>query len=179
MSTTKVLGPSPRFSQEKKRAIEIRYAKLIPMIAFLEEIDTGKKTSSWGKNTEGLEILLTKDHFVHIEERFLGPIHEPIESKTKGVIPMDCTTVKPGVECAFMTKNGCSFNGGTCHPIVEQCEGCNRASECVSGWYCTACPDPSLKWKNGKCNLATHVKTSATENGAKINPLKASKRNAH
>ncbi|MDY6987966.1 MAG: PxxKW family cysteine-rich protein [Thermodesulfobacteriota bacterium] len=92
---------------------------------------------------------------------------------------MDCTTVKPGVECVFMTKNGCSFNGGTCHPIVEQCQGCDRTSECASGWYCTACPDPSLRWKNGKCNLATHVKASAREEGGKINPLKASKRNAH
>ncbi|NVM23243.1 MAG: hypothetical protein HWN68_15845 [Desulfobacterales bacterium] len=92
---------------------------------------------------------------------------------------MDCTTVKPGVECVFMTKKGCSFNGGTCHSVVEQCRGCSRTSELASGWYCTACPDPSVKWKSGKCNLATHVKDTDEAKGTKINPLKASKRNAH
>lgn len=91
---------------------------------------------------------------------------------------MDCTTVKPGVECVFMTKNGCSFNGGNCHKTVKECDGCGRTTEFLSGWYCTACPDPSLKWKNGKCNLATHVKSTAKTETSKINPLKASKRNA-
>ncbi len=91
---------------------------------------------------------------------------------------MDCLTVKPGVECVFMTKEGCSFNGGTCHQAVEACDGCNRTSEHSSGWYCMACPDPSQKWKNGKCNLATHVKEEIKVETAKLNPLKASKRNA-
>ena len=91
---------------------------------------------------------------------------------------MDCTTVKPGVECPFMVKKGCSFNGGTCHPVVEQCDGCDRTSEYASGWYCTACPDPSLKWKTGRCNLATHVANTVKSETVKINPLKAAKRNA-
>jgi hypothetical protein len=91
---------------------------------------------------------------------------------------MDCTTVKSGVACVFMEKKGCSFNGGTCHPIVEQCKGCDRTSQFVSGWYCAACPDPSLKWKSGRCNLATHVRIAAKTEAVKINPLKASKRNA-
>jgi hypothetical protein len=77
-----------------------------------------------------------------------------------------------------MTKKGCSFNGGVCHPIVEECHGCSRASEFVSGWYCTAYPDPSIKWKNGTCNFATHVAKEAEVNNTKINPLKASKRKA-
>jgi len=89
---------------------------------------------------------------------------------------MVCTTVRKGVECPFMTAQGCSYNGGICHAIVEQCEGCKRALELESGWYCSACPDPSLKWKNGSCNMATHVSASTTENKAKVNPLKASKR---
>ena len=75
-----------------------------------------------------------------------------------------------------MTAAGCSYNGGICHPIVEQCNGCNRTSELATGWYCTACPDPSIKWKNGTCNLASHISASVAENKAKINPLKASKR---
>ena len=89
---------------------------------------------------------------------------------------MICTTVREGKECPFMTATGCSYNGGICHPIVEQCNGCNRTSELAAGWYCTACPDPSSKWKNGNCNLASHVSAAASGNKAKINPLKASKR---
>jgi hypothetical protein len=94
----------------------------------------------------------------------------------KGVVPMICTTIKNGAECAFMTVKGCSYNGGICHQIVEQCKGCNRGAEFPSGWYCTACPNPSLKWKNGNCNLATHVTVAAESAKTKINPLKASKR---
>jgi hypothetical protein len=89
---------------------------------------------------------------------------------------MDCATIKNGMECTFMTANGCSYNGGICHQVVEQCNGCSRGSELSSGWYCTACPDPSIKWKNGNCNLATHVAAEASKAKAKINPLKASKR---
>jgi hypothetical protein len=91
---------------------------------------------------------------------------------------MDCTTIKPGVDCIFMTKEGCSFNGDTCRHIVEQCKGCTRTSKYPSGWYCTACPEPVLKWKHGKCNLATHVANTVKSETVKINPLKAAKRNA-
>ena len=89
---------------------------------------------------------------------------------------MKCTTIREGMECAFMTAKGCSYNNGLCHEVVEACKGCNRASEIESGWYCTACPEPSLKWKNGNCNLATHVTTESNKAKTKINPLKASKR---
>lgn len=90
---------------------------------------------------------------------------------------MICQTVRKGNECVFMNAKGCSYNGGVCHEIVEACKGCNRAAEIETGWYCSACPEPSIKWKNGNCNLATHV-TNATEvtQKQKINPLKASKR---
>lgn len=89
---------------------------------------------------------------------------------------MVCTTIKEGLECPFMAAQGCSYNGGVCHEIVDTCEGCNRKQSYTTGWYCTACPDPSLKWKNGNCNIATHVSTTASKATAKINPLKASKR---
>jgi len=74
-----------------------------------------------------------------------------------------------------MTAKGCSYNGGICHEIVEQCNGCRRTALFSSGWYCTACPDPSLKWKIGECNVASHIKKTYASN-IKINPLKASKR---
>ena len=89
---------------------------------------------------------------------------------------MKCTTVRKGTECPFMTAKGCSYNGGSCHEAVEACKGCARTVEMESGWYCMAAPEPSLKWKSGICNMATHVKASTITTQAKINPLKASKR---
>lgn len=90
---------------------------------------------------------------------------------------MNCTTVKQDKACPFMTSKGCSFNGGICHEIVEQCRGCKRSNEISTGWYCEAYPDPSKKWNHGSCNLATHIANGSSEKKARINPLKASKRN--
>ena len=89
---------------------------------------------------------------------------------------MICTTIRPGVDCPFMKASGCSYNGGTCHSTVEQCQGCSRTVEFSTGWYCTVCPEPALKWQRGRCNMATHVTAAVVENKQKINPLKASKR---
>ena len=90
---------------------------------------------------------------------------------------MLCTTVKEGFECVFMTKKGCSFNGGSCHPIIDKCEGCNRVIEYSSEKYCMMYPDPASKWVVGSCPSATHIKKDKSEEVQKINPLKASKRN--
>jgi len=96
----------------------------------------------------------------------------------KDVIKMICASVKEGYECFFMSKKGCQFNGGACHTIVEQCEGCQRVKEFPTGKYCLVSPDPAAKWRYGNCNMATHLQaTTAKENG-KLNPLKASKRRA-
>lgn len=89
---------------------------------------------------------------------------------------MICTTIRNGNDCAFMTQEGCSYNGGACHQIIEKCEGCNRSAEFEAGWYCTACPDPNTKWKYDHCNFATHVKAATANSAKKVNPLKASKR---
>ena len=89
---------------------------------------------------------------------------------------MVCNTIRPGVECPFMKASGCSYNGGVCHQIVEQCQGCNRTVEFSTGWYCTACPEPSSKWQRGNCNMASHVSMAVADNKQKINPIKASKR---
>ena len=92
---------------------------------------------------------------------------------------MVCATLKEGMECFFMKKSGCQFNGGNCHQIVEQCEGCQKIKEFPTGNFCLSFPDPAIKWHVGACNMATHVKaTNGTANG-KINPLKASKRGRH
>lgn len=90
---------------------------------------------------------------------------------------MNCATVKQGKECPFMASKGCSFNGGICHEVVEQCNGCNRNIEFNAAWYCMACPDPTVKWKSGRCNLASHLTaTAAPTTQKKVNPIKASKR---
>lgn len=91
---------------------------------------------------------------------------------------MVCATIKEGEECAFMTSRGCAYNGGCCHKIVEECDGCGRRVEFSSGWFCASSPDPSMKWRNGHCNLATHVSVKSESKKVKINPLKASKRGA-
>lgn len=89
---------------------------------------------------------------------------------------MLCQTIKTGTECALMTKKGCSFNGGSCHIIVEQCEGCNKVMEVASDKYCRVYPDPAAKWKVRSCPTASHLKLDAKESNQKVNPLKASKR---
>lgn len=90
---------------------------------------------------------------------------------------MICETIKRGVECVFMKKTGCSYNGGRCYPIVDKCEGCSRITEFPSGKYCSSFTEPVLKWLKGNCPMATHVKKVVEEpNQKKLNPLKASKR---
>lgn len=90
---------------------------------------------------------------------------------------MICQTTKQGVECFFMSKSGCTYNGGTCLQIVAQCEGCDKIREFSDGKYCLICPQPELKWKNGNCNFATHIKREAKQEKV-MNALKASKRKA-
>ena len=89
---------------------------------------------------------------------------------------MVCQTIKTGTECAFMTKKGCGFNGGSCHTIIEKCEGCNKVTDCQTGQFCKVYPEPTSKWLSGNCPTATNIKREITEVVQKINPLKASKR---
>ncbi len=89
---------------------------------------------------------------------------------------MLCTSVKEGQDCFFMSKKGCEYAGGTCHVIIEECEGCRKVSEFPTGKYCITFPDPLVKWRIGSCNMATHVKVEIKKSTQKINPLKASKR---
>ena len=89
---------------------------------------------------------------------------------------MVCQSVKEGIDCFFMKKTGCHFNGGNCHTVIEQCEGCQKVKDFPTGTYCLSFPDPSIKWRVGTCNMATHIKKSNGNGNGKINPLKASKR---
>ncbi len=88
-----------------------------------------------------------------------------------------CSTVKPEKSCVFMKKSGCSYNGGACHPVVDNCEGCNNIEAVSQGNYCGIFAEPDIKWDGGNCNMATHVSSEKEEAVAKkVNPLKASKR---
>ncbi len=89
---------------------------------------------------------------------------------------MICTTVRKDSECFFMINSGCTYNGGSCSPINEKCEGCNKIIEYSSKKYCSAVPEPDSKWRNGICNLASHVKVEEVKVVQKLNPIKASKR---
>jgi hypothetical protein len=89
---------------------------------------------------------------------------------------MLCTTIKDGVDCVFMSANGCTYNSARCHPIIDHCDGCARVGEFPTGKYCGAAPDPAAKWVRGLCNIATHIKKEEKVEALKVNPLKASKR---
>ncbi len=91
---------------------------------------------------------------------------------------MNCQTVKEGIDCVFMSKRGCEFNGGMCHTVIEECDGCNKIVEFPTGKYCSSAADPAAKWVRGLCNLATHIKKEEKVEALKVNPLKASKRAA-
>ena len=93
---------------------------------------------------------------------------------------MECTTNRPGDFCKFMSQNGCAYIGGACFEIVEQCEGCSRIVSYDTGKFCSVYPHPAMKWRNGMCNFASHVRKEIQKDsvGRKINPLKAAKRAA-
>lgn len=88
---------------------------------------------------------------------------------------MQCNTTREGHDCSFMSNKGCNYNGGTCHPAVEACQGCDRTETVDDLIYCRSYPDPAAKWRYGTCNFATHIKGELKE-APKMNPLKASKR---
>lgn len=90
---------------------------------------------------------------------------------------MVCDTLRVGHECSFMTKAGCTYNGGECYTIVDECEGCNKILEINGHRFCASYPEPRLKWKWGACNFASHI-TKEAKHEVRLNPLKASKRAA-
>jgi hypothetical protein len=94
-------------------------------------------------------------------------------------VKMICTILKEEIDCVFMTRQGCTYNGGHCEPVVQACEGCGHIKEVDEDFYCVTSANPSAKWNLGVCNYATHVEKEAPVVAkAKINPLKAAKRAA-
>jgi len=90
-----------------------------------------------------------------------------------------CTTVRPGHDCYFMAAHGCSFDGGTCSQVVDECEGCGNSADFKAGTFCSVYADPAAQWEKGICPFATHQRYVPSAKGAiSTNPLKASKRAA-
>ncbi len=81
------------------------------------------------------------------------------------------TTAKqaPAVDTAMYTN-------GSFSPIVDKCDGCERAVDVDATKYCKSYTNPESKWRLGICNFATHVKPELVVSKIKVNPLKASKR---
>jgi hypothetical protein len=50
--------------------------------------------------------------------------------------------------------------------------------EVEAGKFCMSFPYPAQKWQSAGCSMATHAKKAIKPEQQKINPLKASKRNA-
>ena len=92
---------------------------------------------------------------------------------------MICTVLKEEIDCVFMTRQGCTYNGGHCESVVQACEGCDHIKEVNGDLYCVTSANPAAKWNLGVCNFATHIEKGApVVNQSRINPLKASKRAA-
>lgn len=78
-----------------------------------------------------------------------------------------------------MSTQTITVNGVECFPIIDKCDGCERAKEVDGAKYCVSYPVPEKKWAHKVCNFATHVKAEIDKGGkVKVNPLKASKRAA-
>jgi hypothetical protein len=88
----------------------------------------------------------------------------------------ECVVIKKGKECPFATKNECSFVGGHCDQIIQQCEGCSRIEDWPEGKYCSSCAAPESKWTRGPCNMASHIEKEKEKEIKHVDPSKASKR---
>jgi hypothetical protein len=77
-----------------------------------------------------------------------------------------------------MKKSGCGYNGGQCHPVVDDCQECGNMETLPNGNYCRVYAEPFLKWTQGPCSMSTNGNGKEEKGTAakKINPLKASKR---
>ena len=81
------------------------------------------------------------------------------------------------LEGAVQAASGVELNGVQLAPVVEQCSGCDRIRAFSEQEFCSSYSNPARKWSGGRCNFATHLKTSGA-GSARVNPLKASKRSA-
>ncbi|MDR2350449.1 MAG: PxxKW family cysteine-rich protein [Deltaproteobacteria bacterium] len=56
-------------------------------------------------------------------------------------------------------RERCVMNDLAVQAIAEKCVGCDRIKTVGERQLCSAFPVPSVKWRLGNCNMATHIKT--------------------
>ncbi|MDR1872892.1 MAG: PxxKW family cysteine-rich protein [Deltaproteobacteria bacterium] len=54
------------------------------------------------------------------------------------------------------------------NPIDEKCQGCDRVQDLSGTQCCSAYPVPSVHWRLGNCNLATHIKVEVKADANKV-----------
>jgi len=54
--------------------------------------------------------------------------------------------LKEEIDCVFMTRQGCNYNGGHCDPVVQACEVCGHIKEVDEEYCCVTSANPSAKW---------------------------------
>lgn len=62
---------------------------------------------------------------------------------------------------SFAESKAAQVKGMSFEPVVEQCDGCERANKYTDGTYCAVFPIPAAKWRLGVCNMATHKKAES------------------
>ncbi|MDH4320740.1 MAG: PxxKW family cysteine-rich protein [Desulfobulbaceae bacterium] len=85
-------------------------------------------------------------------------------------------SVKSAVSNQISATDSVKYTSGTFSPIIDKCDGCERAITVDATKYCKSYVNPEAKWRLGICNFATHAKPEITVAKIKVNPLKASKR---
>jgi hypothetical protein len=64
--------------------------------------------------------------------------------------------------------NRSTINDGAARVVAEKCDGCDRIKTVEDKRYCAAFPDPTVRWRLGNCNMATHIKTETKGDSAKV-----------
>lgn len=63
--------------------------------------------------------------------------------------------------------NNIGLAGGEHLPLIEQCQGCDRALVDGHQSICQVFPNPAIKWRLGPCVMATHIKAEVKGDSAK------------
>ncbi|MDR3204693.1 MAG: PxxKW family cysteine-rich protein [Deltaproteobacteria bacterium] len=60
------------------------------------------------------------------------------------------------------------FIGKAFKAIAEKCEGCDRVRPAEGQKFCSNFMDPSVRWRLGNCNMATHIKVEGKTDAGKV-----------
>jgi hypothetical protein len=81
---------------------------------------------------------------------------------------MQNESINPSPDSGAKSKGGAGFLGGTKRTIDAKCEGCDRIKLSEDKKFCAAYPDPTVRWRLGNCNLATHIKVETKAEASKV-----------